>query len=132
MKWLGQLNYYRGKGQQWIEMIRAWITPAALGGGFAKYLGVDNWVAIVIAIVVPIAVESCGIMWGRFLYRRGAVRADYELALLMDPYKVKQVEYQDEAIRLLRRLAGHAGHPCWEQLGQNDWATAPNRRPDEQ
>ena len=104
MKWLGQLNYYRGKGQQWIEMIRAWITPAALGGGFAKYLGVESWVAIAIAICVPVVVESCGVLWGRFLYRRGAVRADYELAMLMDPWKVNTLAHLEAIEKLLREI----------------------------
>lgn len=104
MKLLGQINYYRGKGQQWIEMIRAWITPAALGGGFAKYLGVENWVAILIAVVVPVVVESFGILWGRLLYRRGAVRADYELAMLMDPWKVNTLAHLEAIEKLLREI----------------------------
>lgn len=104
MKWLGHLNYYRGKGQQWIEMIRAWITPAAMGGGFAKFLGVDSWMAISIAIVIPVLVESLGIIWGRFLYQHGAVRADYELAMLMDPWKVKSLERFEAIEKLLRDI----------------------------
>ena len=123
LRWLGQLNYYRGKGQSWVEMIRSWITPAAMGGGFAKFLGVENTTAIGIAIALPVIVETFGTLWGRFLYHRGAVQADYELAMLMDPYKVKQIAFQDESLAAFKAMAAllakiesrQAEHLAWLQ-----------------
>lgn len=105
MEFLGRINYYRGKGQQWVEMIRSWVTPVVMGGGAAKYLlGLDGIWAIAIAIAVPILVESGGAAWGWFLYKRGAVFADYELALKMDPFKRQSLERLEAIEILLARI----------------------------
>ena len=105
--------------------------PGSAAGAFSKYLGFSNEWAVLVAVGLPVVVEVLGFFLGRFLWTHGGVFIEYQLAMERDPYKVKQIEYQDEAIRLLRRMAEHAGRPCWEQLSKDDWVTAPNQRPDE-
>lgn len=84
---LGRIQFYRGKGQQWVEMVRGWVVPAVLSGGFTKYIGVQSRWAVAAALLLPVVVETVGVLLGRWLYRRGGVEADYDLARAADPYK---------------------------------------------
>ena len=127
----GEFQYVRMKASWYVETVRAWVMPGAAAGAFTKYLGFETWQAIVAALFVAPIVEGLGYVLGRFMWTHGGTAREYQMAMEKDPYKVKQGEYQDEAIRLLRRMVEHAGHPCREQLSKDDWATAPNRRPDE-
>ena len=101
---LGRFNYYRGKGQQWVDLVRSWVTPAAAAGAFTKYLGFSGSWALAVAIVVPVLVECVGFFLGRFLYRAGGVRADYQLAADADPYKVEHLRIAGETAKDLRAL----------------------------
>ena len=95
---LGRWQYLRGKSQWYLETLRAWITPAAAAGAYAKYIGVSSRWSVVIAVGVPILVETFGFFLGRFLYDKGGVEQEYQMALDRDPYKRKSLE-QLEAIR---------------------------------
>lgn len=101
---LGKIQFLRGKSQWYLETLRAWVTPAAAAGAYAKYLGFSSRWSIAIAIGVPMFVELFGFFLGRFLYDKGGVEAEYTLAMRKDPYKVAQMEYQEEALKLLREL----------------------------
>ena len=129
---LGRIQFLRGKSQWYLETLRAWVTPAAAAGAYAKYLGLSASWSIGIAIGLPVTVEFFGFFLGRFLYNEGGVAEEYRLAAEKDIYKVKQIAYQDAALPLLREIAASANRPCWERYAaKDDWATAPNRRPDE-
>ena len=97
-KFLGEVFFLRGKGQFYVEVVRGWIAPAAVGGGFVKYLGADNWWSIAVAFSLPFVVEGGGYLLGRFLYMRGGVTTDYALALAKDPYR-------SESLELFRRIS---------------------------
>ena len=93
----GRLQYLRGKGAFWVELVRSWVMPGAAAGAFAKYLGVGGRWAVAVAVIVPVVVEILGFLIGRFLYRHGGVQADYRMAYDADPYKT-------ESIAELRRI----------------------------
>lgn len=97
-QWLGEFFFLRGKGQFYVEVIRGWIAPAAVGGGFVKYLGADTWWSLAVAALLPVVVEGGGFLLGRYLYRHGGVEVDYALALAKDPYR-------NESLTLFRRIA---------------------------
>lgn len=102
---LGQFQYYKGKSGPYVEAVRAWVTPGAAAGAFAKYLGVQSRWSIVIAITIPILVEIGGFLLGKFLYDRGGVSAEYELALRADPFRMASLEHAKatrEDVRLTR------------------------------
>ena len=88
---LGTVTYFRGKGQSWVEMIRSWVTPAAAGGFYSKYLGLSGRWSIVVAILIPVVVEGFGYLLGRFLYKHGGVAVDYDLAWKRDGYKLTHI-----------------------------------------
>ena len=88
---LGAVTYFRGKGQSWVEMIRSWVTPAAAGGFYSKYLGLSSRWSIVVAILIPVVVEGFGYLLGRFLYKHGGVAVDYALAWQRDGYKLTHI-----------------------------------------
>ena len=101
---LGEYQYLRGKSGFFIDTLRAWVLPGSAAGVYAKYLGMQSRWSLVIAIAVPLVVELFGFILGGFLWRHGGTTREYEMALLTDPYKVKQIEYQDEALELLREM----------------------------
>ena len=101
---LGEWQYLRGKSGFFIDTLRAWVFPGSAAGAFAKYLGVQSRWALVIAAVLPIVVETLGFLLGKFLWTHGGTEREYEMALLTDPYKVKQIEYQDVALERLRAI----------------------------
>lgn len=108
---LGRWQYLRGKSLFYIEALRSWVTPAAAAGAFAKYLGAEGRWAVIVALVVPLAVELAGFVLGRFLYEHGGVEQEYQMALDRDPFKRRSLE-QFEAIRRLNEetlkvLQGH-------------------------
>ena len=88
----GRLQYLRGKGAFWVELVRSWVMPGAAAGAFAKYLGVQGRWAVAVAVIVPMVVEILGFLIGRFLYRHGGVRADYQMAYEMDSFKTDSVK----------------------------------------
>ncbi|MDP3768356.1 MAG: hypothetical protein Q8S13_10100 [Dehalococcoidia bacterium] len=92
------MQFLRNKGAWYVETIRAWITPAAASGAVAKYLGLQSRWSVVVAIALPVIVEAAGYVIGRWLYNRGGVFADYQMAMQADPYKVRSIELL-EAIR---------------------------------
>lgn len=95
---LGQFFFLRAKGQWWTEVIRGWVAPAGIAGGFTKYLGADNWLSVAVAATLPVAVEAVGYFLGLYLYQRGGVERDYQLALAKDPYR-------SESLDLFRQIA---------------------------
>ena len=101
---LGEYQYLRGKSGFFIDTLRAWVLPGSAAGVYAKYLGMQSRWSLVIAIAVPLVVELFGFILGGFLWRHGGTTREYEMALLTDPYKVKQIEYQDETLELLREM----------------------------
>ena len=98
---LGRWQYLKAKSTFYIETVRSWVTPAAAAGAFAKYIGFSSKWSVMIALVVPIVVEVGGFLLGRFLWEHGGVEKEYTMALEKDPYKVKQIEYQDAALERL-------------------------------
>lgn len=123
MNWaarLGRFQFYRGKGQQWIEIVRGWVAPAALSGGFTKYIGFQSRWAIAAALLLPLVVETAGVLLGRWLYRRGGVRADYQLARDADPFKTESLALLAEIRDAARRQIDDPecdgtdnAHPAW-------------------
>lgn len=101
---LGRYQYLRGKSQWYIEALRAWVMPGSAAGAFAKYLGFSSRWAVVIAVVVPMAVEAFGFLLGRFLWRGGGVQAEYQMALERDPYKVRQLELQARTLAVEEQI----------------------------
>lgn len=101
---LGRWQYLRGKSLFFIEALRSWVTPGAAAGAFAKYLGVSSKWSILVAIALPTVIEIGGFLLGRYLYERGGVEAEYELAMLKDPYRRESLELF-RAIRKDARLA---------------------------
>jgi len=130
---LGRFQYLRGKSQFWVEGVRQWILPSGGAAAVAnKVFNVSQEWSFAIMLLFPLVVETLGYLWGSFLWRRGGIFEEYSLALQKDPYKIKQIEYQEAAIKFLEQIAASAGRPCWERYAaKDDWATAPNRRPDE-
>lgn len=131
---LGRFQYLRGKSQFWVEGVRQWIVPGGIAGGFAnKVFDVTPAWSLVVALVLPVLVETAGFFWGSFLWRRGGVEAEYTLALLKDPFKRQSLAAYADMIRLLEQ----ACRPCWERLADppkgNEWAESIRRnpRPDE-
>lgn len=101
---LGEWQYLRGKSGFFIDTLRAWVLPGSAAGVYAKYLGMQSRWSLLIAVLVPVCIEVCGFVLGGFLWRHGGTTREYEMALLTDPYKVKQIEYQEEALALLRQI----------------------------
>lgn len=101
---LGRIQFLRGKSQWYLETFRAWITPAAAAGAYAKYIGLSSRWSVAIAVGVPVFVEVFGFFLGRFLYDKGGVFEEYRLAAEKDIYKVRQMAYQDEALKILREI----------------------------
>ena len=101
---LGEWQYLRGKSGFFIDTLRAWVLPGSAAGAFAKYLGVQSRWSLVIAAVVPVLIETAGFLLGRFLWEHGGTTREYEMALLTDPYKVKQLEYQEAALAHLAAI----------------------------
>lgn len=97
---LGRWQYLRGKSLFYIEALRSWVTPGAAAGAFAKYLGVSSKWSIIIAVLIPAAVETVGFFLGRFLYDKGGVEQEYQMALNRDPFKRQSLE-RFEAIEQL-------------------------------
>ena len=91
---LGRWQYLRGKSQWYLETLRAWITPAAAAGAYAKYIGVSSRWSVVIAVSIPVLVETFGFFLGRYLYDKGGVEQEYTLAMLKDP--VPKFEFCDD------------------------------------
>ena len=89
---LGRWQYLRGKSLFYIEALRSWVTPGAAAGAFAKYLGVSSKWSIIIAVLIPAVVETIGFFLGRFLYDRGGVFTEYQMALDRDPFKIQSLE----------------------------------------
>ena len=98
---LGEYQYLRGKSGFFIDTLRAWVLPSSAAGAFAKYLGMQSRWSVVVAVILPLLIETAGFLLGRFLWTHGGTEREYEMALLTDPYKVKQVEYQDMALERL-------------------------------
>ena len=159
---LGRFQYLRGKSQFWVEGVRQWIVPGGIAGGFAnKVLSVSPEWSLVVALVLPVVVETLGFFWGRFLWERGGVEAEYALAAQKDPFKRESLErfkaietllremkddrwtakplsaMSDAASAEILRLLEQACRPCWEGLAERvkdtEWADSARRnpRPDE-
>lgn len=102
---LGRWQFLRGKSAFYIEAIRAWVTPAAAAGAFAKYLGISGYWSIVVAVVMPLLVEAAGFLLGRFLYDHGGVAAEYKMARDRDVYKVEQLDLQRRTLAVEEQMA---------------------------
>lgn len=90
---LGRFQYLRGKSQFWVEGIRQWIVPSGIAGGFAnKVFDVTPGWSLAIAVLMPLIVESAGFLWGKYLWERGGVLAEYQMALDRDPFKKQSLE----------------------------------------
>ena len=95
------MQYWRGKGAFWVELVRAWVMPGAAAGAFAKYLGFQGKWAVAISLLLPITVEVLGFAAGHFLYKHGGVRQDYLLAMRQDPFKRKSIKWLRRISRTL-------------------------------
>lgn len=109
---LGRAQFLRNKGSFYVETIRAWITPAAASGAVAKYMGLQSRWSVVVAIILPVTVEAIGYVVGRWLYNRGGVFADYQMAALQDPYKTAQQSYQVKSLELLEAIRARLADPA--------------------
>lgn len=124
----GEFQYMRMKASWYVETTRAWVMPGAAAGAFTKYLGFTTLEAVSAAVLIAPLVEGIGYLLGRFMWRHGGTEREYQLALERDPFRRGSLEAFAEMIRLLQQ----AQRPCWERFAaKDDWATAPNRRPDE-
>lgn len=94
---LGSYAFLRGKGAWYIDVARGWIAPAGVAGGLTKYLGADAFWSLFVATIIPVGIEVAGYLLGRFLFARGGIARDYELALSRDPYR-------QESLALFRRI----------------------------
>lgn len=103
---LGKYQYLRGKSAFYIEAIRSWVMPGSAAGAFAKYLGFSSSFSLVVAVGVPLVVEALGFLLGRFLWERGGVQVEYQMALDTDPYKVRSLALLEDIREELRRERG--------------------------
>ena len=102
---LGRFQYLRGKSQFWVEGVRQWIVPGGIAGGFAnKVLAVTPEWSLAVAILIPFVVESLGFFWGRYLWNRGGVLAEYQMALDRDPFKKQSLERFEAIEKLLQEI----------------------------
>ena len=99
----GQFQYFKGKSSIYTEAFRSWITPASAAGALAKYLGLQSRWAIVVAIIVPLVVETLGYFLGRFLYNHGGVEKEYQLAADRDVFKRESLRLAAETAKETRQ-----------------------------
>ena len=109
---LGRYQYLKGKSGPFIETVRAWVTPAAAAGAFAKFLGVSSRWSILVAIVIPLLIEIFGYCLGRFLYHHGGVETEYDLALQKDPFRRESLRLAAETAKEARAIRVLAAELC--------------------
>ena len=102
---IGRADFYRNKGDVWVEMLRRWLLigmGASATGKFVFNLS-DHWnVAALIAI--PILGEFMAVIVGWWLSRSGSVTSHYQLAHNLDPSRHLPVERLEEVRDLLRAI----------------------------
>lgn len=107
---LGRLGHVRNKSLLYVEAVRGWVMPVAASAAAAKYLGLPSRWAILAALLVPVAVELAGVLFGRWLYNAGGVEADFEMSLKADPYKRGHLRVATETLEEMRRARQSLAH----------------------
>lgn len=101
---VGSYAYRRGKGQIWLEMLRAWILPALGGSAALKYLGVQGRWAIVAMVGIALTCEALALLIGWLEHRSGATEQHYREAAETDVFKRESLRLQAECLTETRRL----------------------------
>ncbi len=112
---LGRFLFYRGRGAEYSQLAKGWLTPMGIVAGAAKYLGLDGWHAALVGLAVPVIIESVALAAGWLDIHLGGLRRQQGLQNVQDPWKV-------ETLDLLRALHARAsephnnGHRCAREL----------------
>lgn len=102
---LGRMDFYRGKGDPWIEMFRRWLLigmGASATGKFVFNLS-DGW-NIAVLVAIPIAGEAIAVLVGWALARSGSITSHYQIAHNLDPSRRLPVERLEEVRDILRDI----------------------------
>ena len=109
---LGRFQYFKGKSAPYVEAFRSWVTPAAAAAAAGKYLGLPSRWALVLAVLVPLLIEALGFLLGRYLWERGGVETEYDLALQKDPFRRESLRLAAETAKEARAIRLRAAELC--------------------
>lgn len=103
--WWGAFEYYHGKGNPWVEMVRRWLLIAMGASATGRFVFdlPTRW-NLVLLMAIPVLGEAVAALLGLLMHRVGSIEHHYLIAYREDPARHLPVERLEAVQASLGRI----------------------------